>query len=556
MIDLPQTQYAVQLVGPDELILNKSKEVPRPDRHQILCRVEAVGLCFSDLKLLKQFSSHVRKSEVVSGVDLDILKEIPSYVPGEAATVPGHEAVVRIEAVGPEVKDFEPGQRFLVQTDYRWVRTATSNGALGYNFEGALAEYVLIDKRVITSPEGDSMLLPVSEELSGSAVALVEPWACVEDAYASTERTSLKANGHMLVVADVEVPENALGDLFSRYGKPAQITWISKSPAPAELSIPIKKAVNLAELADASYDDVIYFGSVPEVVETLFAKVALKGLLNIVLCSGKFGRDVVTMVGRVHYGGIRIIGTTGLNPADSMKVIPETDEIRPGDKINVIGAGGPMGMMHVIRNICQGVEGVSVFGNDVDDGRLAALTKIADPLAEKNSVQYKTYNPTREETPGAFDYTALMAPIPALVAAAVHGSAERGLINIFAGIPASVTGEIDLDSYIEKQLYFIGTSGSTLDDMKLMLSKVESGRLDTNLSVAAISGLEGATDGIRAVENRTIAGKIIVYPACRNMGLVRLEEMDEKMPEVAKLLCDGLWTRNAEQKLLEIYEDS
>jgi len=538
MTDLPQTQYAVQLVGPDELILNTSKGVPRPGRHQILCRVEAVGLCFSDLKLLKQFSSHVRKSEVVSGVDLDILKEIPSYVPGNAATVPGHEAVVRIEAVGPGVEDFEPGQRFLVQTDYRWVRTATSNGALGYNFEGALAEYVLMDKRIITSPEGDSMLLPVSEELSGSAVALVEPWACVEDAYASTERTSLKTGGHMLVVADAEVPEHAFGDLFSRYGKPAQITWISKSPEPAGLSVPIKKIENVTELTDAGYDDVIYFGSVPEVVEALFAKV---------------GRDVVTMVGRVHYGGIRIIGTTGSDPASSMEIIPETDEIRPGDKINIIGAGGPMGMMHVIRNICQGVEGVSVFGSDVDDGRLAALTKIAAPLAEKNGIQYKTYNPTRQESPGAFDYTALMAPIPALVAAAVRGSAERGLINIFAGIPATVSGEIDLDSYIEKRLYFIGTSGSTLDDMKLMLSKVESGRLDTNLSVAAISGLEGATDGIRAVENRSIAGKIIVYPACRDLGLVRLEELAEKMPDVAECLSDGLWTSQAEKKLLENY---
>lgn len=553
MTDIPQTQYAVQLVGPDKLILNKSKQVPRPGKHQLLCRVEAVGLCFSDLKLLKQFSSHVRKSEVVSGVDLNILKEIPSYVPGDAATVPGHEAVVRIEAVGPGEEDLRPGQRFLVQTDYRWVRTATSNGAFGYNFEGALAEYVLMDKRIITSPEGDSMLLPVSEELSGSAVALVEPWACVEDAYASTERTSLKTGGHLLVVADVEVPENTFGDLFGRYGKPAEITWLSKSPPPAGLSVPIKKADNAAELTDAGYDDVIYFGSVPEVVEKLFAKVALKGLLNIVLCGGKFGRDVVTMVGRVHYGGIRIIGTTGSNPAESIEIIPKTDEIRPGDKINIIGAGGPMGMMHVIRNICQGVEGVSVFGSDVDDGRLAALTKIAAPLAEKNGVQYKTCNPTRQETPGPFDYTALMAPIPALVAAAVHNSDERGLINIFAGIPATVTGQIDLDSYIEKRLYFIGTSGSTLDDMKLMLSKVESGRLDTNLSVAAISGLEGATDGIRAVENRSIAGKIIVYPACRDLGLVRLKELAEKMPDVAECLKHGLWTRRAEKKLLENY---
>lgn len=53
MANLPQTQYAVQLVGPGELVLNKSKAVPRPRRHQILCRVEAVGLCFSALYMMR-----------------------------------------------------------------------------------------------------------------------------------------------------------------------------------------------------------------------------------------------------------------------------------------------------------------------------------------------------------------------------------------------------------------------------------------------------------------------------------------------------------------------
>ena len=551
MADLPDTQYAVQLVGPDQLVLNRSKKVFTPGRRQLLCRVEAVGLCFSDLKLLKQFSSHVRKSRIVSGIAPEVLEEIPSYVPGEAPTVPGHETVVRIEQVGPGVEHFAPGGRFLVQTDYRWLHTASSNGAFGYNFEGALAEYVLMDERVITSPEGESMLLPVSEELSGSAVALVEPWACVEDAYASTERTSLKTDGQMLVVADVEVAEDAFRDLFARYGRPAQVTWVSKSPPPAGLDVPVKTVADVSGLLDVGYDDVLYFGSAPEAVEALFAKIAANGLLNIVLCGGKFGRDVVATIGRVHYGGIRIVGTTGSDPAESMEIIPQTDEIRSGDKINVIGAGGPMGMMHVIRNICQGVEGVSVFASDVDDKRLATLTRIAAPMAEKNGVEYLAYNPTQEKSSVAFDYAALMAPVPALVAAAVHDAAERGLINIFAGIPATVTGPIDLDAYIEKRLYFTGTSGSTLDDMKRMLEKVESGRLDTNVSVAAVSGMEGATDGIRAVENRSIAGKIIVYPACRDLPLVPLEELDRKLPEVAARLCEGLWTKEAEEKLLE-----
>jgi len=547
MADLPETQYAVQLVDPDELVLNKTKEVFRPGPHQILCRVEVVGLCFSDLKLLKQFSSHVRKSEIVAGIDLEILKEIPSYVPGEVPTVPGHETVVRIEAVGPGVQDFKAGDHYLVQTDYRWLHTASSNGAFGYNFEGALQEYVLMDERVITTPEGESMLIPVSEELSASAIALVEPWACVEDAYASEERTSIKTDGQMLVAADVKVSEDAFRNLFGRCGKPAQIAWISKLP-PVESDVPVKRVETVSELDDASYDDVIYFGSDANTIEALFAKIAAGGILNIVLCGGKFGRDVVT-VGRIHYGRIRIVGTTGSDPADSMQIIPQTGEIRKGDKINVVGAGGPMGTMHVIRNICQGIEGVSVFAGDLDDTRLDILTRIAGPLAEKNKIEYKPYNPTKDEITESFDYTVLMAPVPDLVAASVHSAAERGLINIFAGIPDTVTGEIDLDTYIEKQLYFIGTSGSTLDDMKRMLKKAESGRLDTNVSVAAISGLEGATEGIRAVESRSIAGKIIVYPGCHGLGLVMLEELGEKMPEVGERLNNGLWTKQAEDKL-------
>jgi len=554
MANIPETQYAVQLVGPDKLIFNKSKKVFRPGRYQILCRVEAVGLCFSDLKLLKQFSCHARKTEIVSGIDPKILKEIPSYVPGKSPAVPGHEAVVRIEAIGPDVKSFEPGQRYLVQTDYRWLKNANSNASFGYNFEGALQEYVLMDERVITSPQGDSMLIPVSEELSASAVALVEPWACVEDAYASRERRSLKTGGRMLTVADVEPGEDTFRNLFNHYGRPAHITWISESPPPAGLGEAVKKAASVSELADADYDDVVYFGSDARTAEALFPKLGAQGLFNIVLCGGKFGRDIVTMVGRVHYGGIRLIGTTGSDPAESMKHIPETGEIRPRDKINVIGAGGPMGTMHVIRNICQGIEGVSVFAGDVDDNRLAALTKIAAPLAEKNNVLYKSYNPTRDNFEKAFDYTLLMAPIPDLVAASVYRAAECGIINIFAGIPAAVTGRINLDCYIEKRLYFIGTSGSVLEDMKQVLAKVESGKLDTNVSVAAVCGLASAAKGIRTIENRQIAGKIIVYPACKTLALEPLEELNEKMPEVAEHLNNGLWTRQAEQKLLEKYQ--
>jgi hypothetical protein len=76
------------------------------------------------------------------------------------------------------------GDRVLIRTDYRWLKTAASNAAFGYNFEEALQEYVFLDKRVFVDPDThESFLVLVPDDLSAAGVALVEPWACVESSY-------------------------------------------------------------------------------------------------------------------------------------------------------------------------------------------------------------------------------------------------------------------------------------------------------------------------------------------------------------------------------------
>src|ERR1700733_7780378 len=165
MTKLPDTQVAIQLVGPGELKLNPSKPILKPGPHEILARTECVGLCFSDLKLLKQFSQHARKSEIVGGLDSNVLNKIYTYVPGNKPTVPGHEVTCRIIAIGDQVKHHKVGERCLVQTDYRDLPTASSNAAFGYNFEGALQEYVLLDERVVIDHTGERFLIPVPENL-------------------------------------------------------------------------------------------------------------------------------------------------------------------------------------------------------------------------------------------------------------------------------------------------------------------------------------------------------------------------------------------------------
>ncbi len=247
----------------------------------------------------------------------------------------------------------------------------------------------------------------------------------------------------------------------------------------------------------------------------------------------------------------RIIGTTDNDPAAAMAYIPATGEIRKGEKINVVGAAGPMGVMHVVRDICHGVKDVTVYAGDLDEARLASLTKVASPMAKASGTKYVPYNPKAEGAPTSFSMIVLMVPVVPLVAAAVKSATKNGIINIFAGIPANVTGEINIDEYVDRQLYFIGTSGSVLEDMKTVLAKVEAGRLDTNISVGAVCGLDGAVDGIRAVEKQLVPGKIIVYPSCKGLGLTRLDELKTIAPTVAAKLNDGLWNKDAETELLK-----
>jgi len=167
-------------------------------------------------------------------------------------------------------------------------------------------------------------------------------------------------------------------------------------------------------------------------------------------------------------------------------------------------------------------------------------------------VDLRLVNPRETPLGGTFSYIALMAPVPQLVAAAVLDSAERCLINIFAGIPAGTRQAIDLDTYVRNRCWMFGTSGSRISDMKLVLDKVTAGKLDTNVSVDAVSGMAGAIEGIAAVENRTLAGKILVYPALRDVGLIPLTDLADRYPAVAAALRNGTWNKDAEAKLLEV----
>lgn len=544
MTGIPPTQHAIQYTGADRFEHNGHKPVDPVGPTQLLLRVEACGICFSDTKLLHAFENHPRKLPVVAGLTPAELAEIPSYHPDLEPTVPGHEPVARVVAAGAEATHFKVGDRVLVQADWRHLPTAASSGAFGYNFEGALQEYVVVDERMVVAG-GEEFLLRVSEQPSAAAVALVEPWATVEAAYSRAERNTLKPGGRLLVVADPGVPAGGLTGLLGQAG-PAAISVVGIDPGQVS---PAAVAVELAEVAQG-FDDIVYYGSDAGTIEQLSALLGNGSLLCVVLGGGRLERRVRLDVGRVHYDFVRYIGTTGHDPLVAYREIPASGEIRPGDRVAIIGAAGPMGLMHTMRAAVLDVPGITIDATDLNDSRLRHLADVVAPAAARRGVPVRVVNSAGEPLQPGYTYLTCLVPAPAVLAQAVDLAGDGAIVNAFAGFATGTLAELDLQRIIEHHVFLIGTSGSEMADLASVLQKLESGVLDTSISLDAITGMAGFGDAINSVIERTSGGKIMVYPELHDLGLVRLADLPEQLPGVAALLDHGRWTRAAEQELL------
>ena len=189
-------------------------------------------------------------------------------------------------------------------------------------------------------------------------------------------------------------------------------------------------------------------------------------------------------------------------------------------------------------------------GTDLSDERLANLTKVVGPTAEKNGVPLDIINTASTPLEYGYTYATCLVPVPALVSQAVDLLAQGGILNVFAGIPAGTFGDFDLQGIIERQIFMLGTSGSDVSDMRTVLRKIEDGIIDTTISLWAVTGMAGFGDAINAVMNRTSGGKIMVFPMMHDLGLTPLSELAEKFPQVAAAMKDGLWTKESEEALL------
>ncbi|MDD2522282.1 MAG: zinc-binding dehydrogenase [Anaerolineaceae bacterium] len=532
--------------------------MPKPGPDQILVRVDAVGLCFSDVKLVKQGGQHPK----LYNRDLSV-----------EPTRLGHEAAFTVIKVGENLQGrFTPGQKLAIQPDIYVNKVAT---AYGYTIPGGLIQYHLVGKEIFDADD-PNYLIPVQSNLGYSESALTEPWACVEAAYTQRRRLTPLDGGLMWIngpqdsgkTFTFEIGLEKPGKIFLSNTNP-QILELVRSQSQAEvIEVGALAEEQIAVFAqenthEKGFDDIILLEPKnSELVSEAAKQIAFRGTLNIVSDEPLDGLVVID-AGRIHYHYTTYIGTTGTEISAAYGEERNRSELMDGGLLVVVGGAGPMGQMHVQRSLELVPGPKTVVVTDINDERLQALRQTGDPIAEKNGKQLILVNTgnenvdlvgiIRELSGGKMaEDVVVCVPNAKLMENAALLLGKDGMLNFFAGVPNGTTIQIDLNNIFLNNIQLTGTSGSSVFDQKTVMSKATSGALSPNLSVAAIGGLKQAVAGMDAMMAGTFTGKIIIYPQLEDLPLLSLAGIAENYPKVAeKMGPNHTWTREAEKVLIE-----
>ncbi len=521
--------------------------VPEPGPGELLVRPDAVGLCFSDTKIVRLGPDH------------------PKLQGRDFTTRPvrlGHEVCLTVVAVGAGLEDrHHVGQRLALQPD---IYRAGVSTAYGYTLEGGLGTLQLLGPDVLDN-EGLTYVFEAPEGLSAAAVALTEPWACVISAYTQRRRLAPLAGGRTWVhVADADVDPTGFdvlagaaevlvtGDAAPDVLRTAVVRWGLAPDAPVTVAAAPPDA--------ATYDDVVLVGAVAaDDVAAALRRLRARGLC-VLLREDDLAEPVAVDVGRLHYDYIAVVGTASGDLRDALGEERNRCELRDGGVCVVVGAAGPMGQMHVQYALEHAAGPRTIVATDVDRARLDFLVRRFAGLAAERGVELRVVEAGPGVDVGAIvaeasggrgaDDVIMVAAFPGLIAEADAWLADGGMLVMFAGLPRGTEVPVRLGRVPRGGVQYTGTSGSTIADHQRVVALAAAGRLDPVRSLAAVAGLDAVPESLAALLDGTYAGKVVVLPQVPGLALQSIEELAAARPDVAAALGpDGGWTRAAEDVL-------
>jgi L-sorbose 1-phosphate reductase len=550
---LPATYKLWPLYGAGLESLGKNGqpvEAPAPayGPDELLIRHDACGLCFSDTKVIAQGQNHPR-------VFRDMQKE---------PVVLGHEVSMTILGVGANLTGrYQVGERLTLETD---IVIKGKTYAYGYWYQGGLSQYSVIGPDIYDSDLGNN-LIKVRDDKSYAEIALTEPWACVVAAYALKYRTGLKAGGVTWIIGTGAERPYTISAGFEAASHPARLlltdvpagfaAWLKQRAT--QLGVQVTEVASVGAVPVEFVDDIVLLGANAGLIEQASPHLGQFGVMAI-LAGTPLERRVNVDVGRIHYHRWVYVGTTKADVAAAYQDVPVRSNLKAGGRTWIVGAGGPMGRMHVQRAIEFNDPPAVILCTDVSDMRLDELCEAFAGQAKARGIQFICANPTKMADYEAatarlresgFDDIVVLAPVPAVIADASNYLAPNGVMNVFAGVARGTLAALDLSGAYLQGKRVIGHSASLMSDFELVLDKTNSGELSPNRSVAAVGSLSAAYAGLKAVKEASLAGKVVIYPNIKELPLTPLAELKEKLPSVhARLNERGEWTKAAEEEFL------
>ncbi|WP_156935054.1 alcohol dehydrogenase catalytic domain-containing protein [Pseudonocardia spinosispora] len=185
---IPEQMQAVVVHGPKDYRL-ETVDVPSPGPGDLLMKVEAVGVCASDLKCwhgaAKFWGDDNRPTYVQTGI-IPGHEFVGSVVAGDEAGLAQHGVALGDRVTCEQIVPCEEC-RYCRRGEY-WM--CAPHDMFGFrNFNGAMAQYVLVPTR--------ARVHKISAELKAHHAAFVEPLSC---ALHAVERANIKF-GDVVVVA-------------------------------------------------------------------------------------------------------------------------------------------------------------------------------------------------------------------------------------------------------------------------------------------------------------------------------------------------------------------
>ncbi|MGB1249367.1 MAG: alcohol dehydrogenase catalytic domain-containing protein [Candidatus Promineifilaceae bacterium] len=532
----------------------ESFTIPEPNDDQMLVRVDSVGMCFSDVKLIRQGRKHPKL------YNRDLTQE-PTRL--------GHEACITVIEVGSNLQErYSKGDRLAVQPDIYQNGKST---AYGYTIPGGLIQYHLMGKEMLETDAG-ACLLPLDDSLGYAETALLEPWGCVMAAYTQRRRLTPKAGGTLWIRGGAA---DSCSYQFSQYlDRPSTIILTDVSAAVealcADTGATIVRRDGVEDVAalsaeftnGAGFDDIVLLDMISaELIGNIAKHIARRGTLNLVGTRPLDG-TVSTDVGRLHYDYIAFIGTNGTDIAASYGEARNRCELASNGVAVIVGAGGPMGQMHVQRALELPDGPQLIIATEINNNRLDAIQSRFADLAAQNERRLLTFNPIgndqslhdfvmRETDQAGADDVVICVPVAGLMEEGATLMNENGMLNLFAGVPNGTQAPIDISNIYLNNVQLTGTSGLTIDDQADVMARALAGTLSPSRSVAAIGGINAAKDGIEAMMEGRFPGKIVIFPQISDLPLLGLDELEAQLPAIAEHLGpNAAWTPAAEKALI------